>query len=64
MIKELKPHVAAYVQQLVGGNSNLESKLQALLPGVFADTGAMGKTDRRLNDLAVAADEKQGRSIL
>ena len=64
MIKELKPHVAEYVQQLVGGNSNLESKLQALLPGVFADTGAAGKTDRRLNDLAIAVDEKQGRGVL
>lgn len=52
--QRLPAFVLEFTQQLVGGNSNLEAKLQAVVPGVFGSTGGIGQSSRRLINLRLA----------
>lgn len=60
----LKPEVQEYLQQLVGGNSNPVAKLQAVVPGLFAETGAFGKSPRRLVDIGLRQEQSSGEKLL
>jgi len=61
---QLKPEVQEYLQQLVGGNSNPIAKLSAVVPGLFAATGEIGKSPRRLVDIGLRQEQSTGQQLL
>lgn len=61
---KLKPEVQEYLQQLVRGNSNPIAKLSAVVPGLFAATGEIGKSSRRLVDIGLRQEHSSGQNFL